>query len=227
MENIIQDKLFFKKIAKLNGIEVDDSQLDLMATYVDLLLKKNKVVNLISRKDVENIWENHIIHSISILFNMSFPKKATVLDLGTGGGLPGIPIKILLPEINLTLVDSIKKKINSLNEFICKLGLKNTRAIWSRVENLSNEHLNHYDVVISRAVAPLSDLIKWSYPLVKKNDASNISSALVVLKGGDLENELKQVRLYRKYKEIIIKDLFIAGINSTALQDKKVIIVRF
>lgn len=227
MENIIQDKLFFRKIAKLNGIEVDDAQLDLMVAYVDLLLEKNKVVNLISRKDIENIWENHIIHSISILFNFNFPKKATMLDLGTGGGLPGIPIKIIRPDVDLTLVDSIKKKIDSIDEFICKLGLKNTRAIWSRTENLSNEHLNHYDIVLSRAVAPLRDLIKWSYPLVKKEGASNISSTLVVLKGGDLENELKQAQLYGKYSEIIIKDLIIAGIDSTVLQDKKVIVVRF
>ncbi len=227
MENIIQDKLYFKKIAELNGIEVNNTQLDQMEAYVNLLLQKNNVVNLISRKDIDNIWENHIIHSVSIILNVSFPRKALILDLGTGGGLPGIPIKILLPEINLTLVDSIKKKINAINEFISKLELKNTSAIWSRVENLNKEHVNHYDIILSRAVAPLKDLIKWSYPFVKKYSTSNISSTLVVLKGGDLVNELKQAQLYGKYREMIIKDIFVAGTSSKALRDKKVIIVNF
>ncbi|MDI6780050.1 MAG: 16S rRNA (guanine(527)-N(7))-methyltransferase RsmG [Bacteroidota bacterium] len=227
MEKSNQYKLFLKKIANLNGIEVDDTQIDQMATYVDLLLEKNKVVNLISRKDTEKVWESHIIHSISILFKFSFPKNVTILDLGTGGGLPGIPVKILRPDIDLTLVDSIKKKIDAINEFVQKLRLLRTKAIWSRAEDLGKEHLNHYNIVISRAVAPLKDLIKWSYPLIKKGGTSTLSSVLIALKGGDLEKEIKQAKLYGKYKEIDVKDLIIAGIDTTVLEDKKIVVVKF
>ena len=219
--------IWLRKVLLFNNFKVEDTQIDLLNKYVDLLIKKNISVNLISRKGIENIWENHIIHSISILFNFSFPKKSTILDLGSGGGLPGIPLKILRPDIHLTLVDSIKKKVYAIDEFIQNLGLTQANAVWSRAEDLGKEHSNHYDTVISRAVAPLKDLISWSYPLIKKSRVTPLSSILVALKGGDLENEIKHAKLYGKCKEIIVNDLVVRGIDSTILQDKKIVVVRF
>jgi 16S rRNA (guanine527-N7)-methyltransferase len=227
MTELISKNIWLRKVLLSNNIKVEDAHIDLLSKYVDLLIEKNISVNLVSRKDIENIWENHIIHSISILFNFSFPKNSTILDLGSGGGLPGIPLKILQPDINLTLLDSIKKKVCAIDEFIQNLGLTQTNAVWSRAEDLGKEHLNHYDIVISRAVAPLKDLISWSYPLIKKCEATPLSSTLVALKGGHLESEIKHARLYGNCKEIIVNDLVIKGIDSTILQDKKIVVVRF
>lgn len=227
MTESISKNIWLRKILLANNFKVDDTQIDLLSKYVNLLIEKNISVNLVSRKDIDNIWENHIIHSISILFNFSFQKNSTILDLGSGGGLPGIPLKILRPDLHLTLVDSIKKKVCAIDDFIQNLGLTQTYTGWSRAEDLEKEHLNHYDIVVSRAVAPLKDLIKWSYPLVKKSGTTSLSSTLIALKGGDLESEIKQAELYGKYKEIIVNDLVIKGIDSTLLQDKKVVVVRF
>jgi 16S rRNA (guanine527-N7)-methyltransferase len=223
----IAKNIWLRKVLLANNFKVEENQINLLYKYVDLLIEKNISLNLVSRKDIDNIWENHILHSISILFNFSFPKNSTILDLGSGGGLPGIPIKILRPDINLTLVDSIKKKVSAIDEFIQKLVLTQTKAVWSRAEDLRKGHLNHYDTVISRAVAPLKELISWSYPLIKKTGATSLSSTLVALKGGDLESEIKHAKLYDKYKEILVNDLMIKGIDSTILQDKKFVVVRF
>jgi 16S rRNA (guanine527-N7)-methyltransferase len=206
MTELISKNIWLRKILLTNNFIVNDIQIELLSKYINLLIEKNISVNLVSRKDVDNIWENHIIHSISILFNFSIPNNSTILDLGSGGGLPGIPLKILRPDIRLTLVDSIKKKVCAIDEFIQNLRLTQTNAVWSRAEDLGKEHLNHYDIVISRAVAPLKDLIKWSYPLVKKSGTTSLSPTLVTLKGGDLGNEIKHARLYGKYKEIIVND---------------------
>jgi 16S rRNA (guanine527-N7)-methyltransferase len=227
MTESISKNIWVRKVLLFNNFKVEDTQIDLLSKYVELLIDKNFSVNLVSRKDIDNIWENHILHSISILFNFSFPKNYAILDLGSGGGLPGIPIKILRPDINLTLLDSIKKKVSAIDEFIQNLGLTQTNAVWSRAEDLGKEHFNHYDTVISRAVAPLKDLISWSYPLIKKTGATPLSSTLVALKGGDLESEIKHAKLYGKYKEIIVNELVIKGIDPTMLQDKKIVVVRF
>jgi len=219
--------IWLRKILLTNNLKVDDVQIDLLVDYVNLLLDKNNSVNLISRKDIENFWEKHIIHSASILFYYSFHKNFRILDLGSGGGLPGIPVKILQPNIELTLVDSVKKKVDATADFVKKLNLSRTKVIWSRAEDLGNEHLSHYDVVVSRAVAPLKDLIRWSYPLIKRSGTTPLGSTLIALKGGDLEDEIKHAKLYGKYKEIIVTDLVIKGIDSNILQDKKIVAVRF
>lgn len=238
METLNIDKLIFKKIANLNGIEVDDSQINLMESYMGLLLEKNSVINLISRKDVEFIWERHIIHSIAPLSLFSLPYGAEVLDLGTGGGLPGIPLKIMSPHIKLTLLDSINKKVTAIDEFITKLNLKNTIAVCSRAENLKKNFIQNFDVIISRAVTNLADLIKWSFPLLNtksKPHAGNPSSAkptisngsLIVYKGGDIEKEIKQAEVHKNYKSLKIFDLNIKGIDPTILHDKKIILINF
>lgn len=238
METLNQDKLLLKKIATLNGIEVDDSQINLLNKYFDLLLEKNKVVNLISRKDDEFLWERHIIHSIAPLSLFALPQSAEVLDLGSGGGLPGIPLKIIAPHIKLTLLDSINKKVAAIDEFIQKLNLKNTTAICSRAENLQKNFLKKFDIIFTRAVTNLADLIKWSRPLLNtkpKPQYDNLiagkhmlsSGSLIVYKGGDIENEIKQAELNRNYKSLKIFNLNIKGIDTTILHDKKIILINF
>jgi 16S rRNA (guanine527-N7)-methyltransferase len=238
METLNVGKLLFKKIVNLNGIEVDDSQINQMECYIDLLLEKNNVINLISRKDAEFIWERHIVHSIAPLSLFSLPQGADVLDLGTGGGLPGIPLKIMSPHIKLTLLDSINKKVVAIDEFITKLNLKKTIAVCSRAEILKKNFHKNFDIIFSRAVTNLADLIKWSVPLLNtksKPHTDNSSSgkpkipngSLIVYKGGDIEKEIKQVELHRNYKSLKIFDLNIKGIDPTILHDKKIILINF
>ncbi len=146
----------------------------------------NKKVNLISRKDFENFYLHHIIHSLSILkFNLIKEKKLKIIDLGTGGGLPGIPLSIVYEKNDFILVDSIKKKIQSIDKIINHLNIKNVKTINDRAENLNNEA----DIIVCRSVSSIDNIIAWSKNLVKKK------SKLILLKGGNVNKELKNIRL--------------------------------
>ena len=188
-------------VASANGLLLSEEQIQKLGEYGELLRAKNSVVNLISRKDEENILSKHILHSLTIILPAialaGIPSEAHVFDLGTGGGLPGIPIKIARPDISMTLCDSIGKKINAVKEIIHDLGLS-LNLITDRAENLAKtkEHKNKYDVVITRAVAPLDELVRWSHTLVKKG------GSLLSLKGGNLDEEIlkaKQLKSLHKY----------------------------
>ena len=155
----------------------------------------NSKINVISRKDIDNLFPHHIIHSLAIAKVLSFEPGTTLLDVGTGGGFPGIPLAILFPECQFTLIDSIGKKIKVASEIAKAIGLTNVTCIQERAE----EEKGKYDFVISRAVMPLTDLVK----LIRKNVSSKHQNAmpngLMVLKGGNLEGETHP---YRKYVEI-------------------------
>ncbi len=155
----------------------------------------NSKINVISRKDIDNLFPHHIIHSLAIAKVLSFEPGTTLLDVGTGGGFPGIPLAILFPECQFTLIDSIGKKIKVASEVAKAIGLTNVTCIQERAE----EEKGKYDFVISRAVMPLTDLVK----LIRKNVSSKHQNAmpngLMVLKGGNLEGETHP---YRKYVEI-------------------------
>lgn len=150
----------------------------------------NSKVNLISRKDVDNLFTNHILHSLSIANIIRFKSSTRILDVGTGGGFPGIPLAIFFPDCNFTLIDSIGKKINVVKSICDELSLSNVNAINDRVEN----HNDKYDFILSRAVARMDKF----YQLVKKNISSTSSNeklnGIISLKGGDLENELKDFK---------------------------------
>jgi len=151
----------FWTIASGNGIVLDKEQLERIERFAKELVYWNKQVNLISRKDEENVLENHILHSISLLKYLEIPPKSRCLDIGTGGGLPGIPIAIATGNISMLLIDSIAKKIKITNMLAKHTGLRNIEAICMRVENLAqnDKYLEHFDFVFARAVTKISDLL--------------------------------------------------------------------
>lgn len=159
--------------------QLKEQQKEQFIAFEQLLRQWNKKVNLISRKDTEYIFINHILHSLSLAFYMSFSSGEHVLDLGTGGGFPGIPLSVYFPKTHFTLVDSIAKKVNVVESMTRTLGLRNTKCVISRVENIKQM----YDFVVCRAVAPLGKIEKWCRPIYKKN--------IICLKGGDLTQEIK------------------------------------
>jgi len=148
----------------------------------------NEKINLISRKDIENLYPNHILHSLAILKFMKFKPQSRILDVGTGGGFPGIPLAIALPDVDFYLVDSIGKKINVVKDAIEVLGLKNVQAEHIRAEDLK---VGSFDFVVSRAVAPLPDLMRWSQKHISKIHKNILPNGLIALKGGDVKAEIK------------------------------------
>lgn len=146
----------------------------------------NSKINVISRKDIDNLYEHHILHSLGIAQLISFKPGTKVMDLGTGGGFPGIPLAIMFPEVHFHLVDSIGKKIRVCDEVRTALGLKNVTTEWTRGENLKEK----YDFVVSRAVMPLTDLVKLISKNVAKESHNAMPNGLICLKGGELEHEV-------------------------------------
>jgi len=146
----------------------------------------NAKINVISRKDIENLYEHHILHSMAIAKVITFHPGSTVLDIGTGGGFPGIPLAILFPEVHWTLIDSIGKKIRVAQEIASAIGLKNVTIKQLRAE----EEKGKYDFIVSRAVMPLGDLKKLIQKNISAKQQNAMPNGLIVLKGGDLQAEV-------------------------------------
>lgn len=168
----------------------------------------NSKINVISRKDEDHLYEKHVLHSLSIAAVFNFKDGMNVLDLGTGGGFPGIPLAIFFPAVNFYLADSIGKKIKVVQAVADELELKNVTAHHTRAEDIKNKK---FDTVVSRAVAPLGELWKWSKPLLKtatKNPSAPVAGelpvpyGLVCLKGGDLAAEISESGCRPKMMEI-------------------------
>lgn len=155
-------------------------------------LEWNSKINLISRKDEENFEERHILHSLSIAKVIKFSPGTQILDLGTGGGFPGLPLAIFFPEVQFTMADSIGKKIMVVNDLIDKLELSNAKGVHTRAEQLKDK----YDFVTNRAVAPVTELLKWSQNLISQKHRNTLPNGLLCLKGGDLKEELKPFKKY-------------------------------
>ncbi|MDC6456441.1 16S rRNA (guanine(527)-N(7))-methyltransferase RsmG [Flavobacteriaceae bacterium] len=168
-----------------------DQFISLEALYQDWNLK----INVVSRKDIEELYLRHVLHSLAIAKFISFNPGAQVLDVGTGGGFPGIPLAILFPETQFTLVDAIGKKIKVVQEVVDGLGLENVRAIHQRVE----EDNNQYDFVVSRAVAVMPTFMRWIKGRIKKVSEHPIKNGVLYLKGGDLGEELQDYRTVQIY----------------------------
>ncbi len=168
----------------------------------------NDKINVISRQDIENLTERHVLHSLAIARVIGFGPDAQVLDLGTGGGFPGIPLAIFFPETNFTLVDGTGKKIKVVQEVAEALGLKNVTAIHSRVEDLKMN--GQFDFVLSRGVAPIDKLLVWGQKFLKKKHFHALPNGILALKGGDLRAEIKALPGKGKnYSDIFkIKDFF-------------------
>lgn len=179
-----------KLLEKLNKIQlnVNDEVLNKFWVYMTNLLEWNEKINLTAITDEDDIILKHFIDSLTILEYI--PEKSNVIDVGTGAGFPGIPLKIVREDINMTLMDSLNKRITFLNEIINKLGLKKINAIHSRAEELAKmpEHREKYDIAVSRAVANLSTLSEYMIPFVK------VGGKCICMKGSNIEEELKTAK---------------------------------
>jgi 16S rRNA (guanine527-N7)-methyltransferase len=217
------DWLEFWTICSANGIVMDKDQIDVVKRYVGELQKWNNKVNLISRKDEDNIPTKHILHSLSFLKYYQMPNKAICLDVGTGGGLPGIPISIARPDINMTLVDSISKKMKITSMLADHTGRKKLRAICSRAEDLvsDKQHRYRYDFIFARAVKRMERVLDWVKPLLKKK------GKVVFYKGGDLTEEIEEAKKIFPKLFVEEKDIDIIGIDSFKKEDKKLIVCWF
>ncbi|HCM76698.1 MAG TPA: 16S rRNA (guanine(527)-N(7))-methyltransferase RsmG [Cytophagales bacterium] len=163
----------------------------------------NDKINVISRKDVDNLYCNHVLHSLGIAKVMSFRPAASVLDVGTGGGFPGIPLAILFPEAQFHLVDSIGKKITVVNEVSKSLGLKNVTGEKIRAEEIKNKQ---YDFVVSRAVTRMREFYGWVNKKIKKDSVHELDNGILYLKGGDLEEEMNELK--KPYSIFSLSDYF-------------------
>ena len=168
-----------------------DQFIALEALYQDWNLK----INVVSRKDIEELYLRHVLHSLAIAKFISFNPGAHILDVGTGGGFPGIPLAILFPETHFTLVDAIGKKIKVVEEVVAGLGLENVIAKHQRVE----EDKYQYDFVVSRAVAAMPTFMRWIKGRIKKVSEHPIKNGVLYLKGGDLSEELQDYRTVQIY----------------------------
>ena len=164
-----------------------DNQLVQFQKLEELYHDWNAKINVISRKDIDELYVKHILHSLGIAKVMNFEPKATVLDVGTGGGFPGIPLAILFPETRFYLIDVIAKKIKVVNEVVAALGLENVKAEQLRAENMKGE----FDFIVSRAVTNMPDFVSWIKDKIKKQNKHKLKNGILYLKGGDLTEELK------------------------------------
>lgn len=158
----------------------------------------NAKINVVSRKDINNLYEHHILHSMAIAKFISFKPGSSILDIGTGGGFPGIPLAILFPDVQFTLIDSIGKKIRVAQEIASAIGLKNVSIKQLRAE----EEKGKYDFVVSRAVMPLGDLRKLITKNIGKQQQNSMPNGLIVLKGGDLQAEVFPFRNVAETEEL-------------------------
>ena len=177
--------------------ELTSFQISQFETLVELYNYWNSKINLISRKDINEIEVRHFLHSLSIAKFFSFKPKTNVLDIGTGGGFPGIPLAVIFPEVNFHLTDSIGKKIKVVNEIKNNLGLKNVYAEHIRSENVKNS----YDFIVNRAVTNMSNLVSLIGDKISNiNNHGSINNGIISLKGGDLENELNPFKNSKIYQ---------------------------
>ncbi|TFD97176.1 16S rRNA (guanine(527)-N(7))-methyltransferase RsmG [Dysgonomonas capnocytophagoides] len=172
-----------------------DKQKAQFAALYDLYLDWNSKINVISRKDIENLYTHHVLHSLGIAKVISFKPGSSIMDVGTGGGFPGVPLAILFPETRFLLVDSIGKKIKVATEVSNAIGLENISFRHCRAQ----EEKGKFDFVVSRAVMPLEELVKIIKKNVSKEQQNSLPNGLICLKGGELEGE---VAPFRKYAEI-------------------------
>lgn len=171
---------------------------DLYPLYADW----NEKINVISRKDITNLYVNHVLHSLAVAKVISFRPGAHILDVGTGGGFPGIPLAILFPETNFHLVDSIGKKITVVKRVAEGVGLGNVSAEQIRAEQLTGR----YDFIVSRAVTRLKEFYGWVHQKIKKESVHNKDNGILYLKGGDISQEADELR--RPYQVFDISEFF-------------------
>ena len=183
--------------------EFDDKQLKQFAALKELYKEWNSKINVISRKDIESLYLKHVLHSLAIAAVIEFQPGTQIIDIGTGGGFPGVPLAIFFPDAKFHLVDSIAKKLKVIDGVAEAIGLTNVTTQHIRAEEIKNRQ---FDFVVSRAVAPIKDLWKWAYPLIKKGNKQELANGMICLKGGDLAQEIAESTV--KPRMISINDIF-------------------
>jgi 16S rRNA (guanine527-N7)-methyltransferase len=201
--------------------DFDEGQLKQLQSLDALYKDWNSKVNVISRKDIDGLYEKHVLHSLSIAASFDLKPGMEVIDIGTGGGFPGIPLAIFFPDVKFHLVDSIGKKLKVVEAIAGSIGLRNITVQHTRVEDIRNRK---FDLAVSRAVAPLNDLLKWSTPLLKKrkpvarmaDDDLPVPNGLICLKGGDLAEEIaatnarpRIMEIYQIFREEYFREKFV------------------
>ena len=181
---------------------LNQRQIDQFAMLGDLYRHWNAQINVVSRKDLENLYERHVLHSLAIAKIFQFIPETQILDVGTGGGFPGIPLAIFFPEVRFTLIDSIGKKIKVVNEVSQALKLANVSALQTRVEEMNEK----FDFVVSRAVTTLPEFCVWTLPRLLINGKNEKPNGILYLKGGDIESEIRATSL--KFKTYEISEIF-------------------
>lgn len=166
-----------------------DKQVQHFAALEALYKDWNSKINVISRKDIDSLYLKHVLHSLSIAAIIDFQPGTQIIDIGTGGGFPGIPLAIFFPEVQFHLVDSIAKKLTIIKAVAETLELTNVTTQHIRAEDIKNKQ---FDFAVSRAVAPIKDLWHWAYPLIKKGNKNSLANGLICLKGGDLAQEISE-----------------------------------
>jgi 16S rRNA (guanine527-N7)-methyltransferase len=194
---------------------VSPAQKNQFENLYDLYKEWNEKINVISRKDIDNLYVNHVLHSLGLAKIIAFKPGAKILDVGTGGGFPGIPLAIFFPETQFHLVDSIGKKITVVKNVADALGLKNLKAEQIRAEQIKDE----YDFIVSRAVTRLKEFYGWVHRLAKKKSTHDLYNGILYLKGGDLDEELAELK--KPYQLFALSDYF----KEEFFETKKVVYV--
>ena len=196
---------------------ISDTQKDHFSRLQKLYSLWNEQINVISRKDTENFYERHVLHSLGIAKVMEFKDGSSILDIGTGGGFPGIPLAILFPNCQFTLVDSIGKKIKVANEVALALGLSNVKGIHARAELIPDK----FDFIVSRAVTAMPAFLTWIDKKIKKENKNELPNGILYLKGGDLNEEMRTVK--KKYTIHDLNKIF----EEDFFETKKVVYVKW
>ena len=191
-------------------------QEELLEKFADLLLEWNKKVNLVSRRDIDHLWERHILHSLAIAKIIDF-KTARVIDIGSGGGFPGVPLAIMFPETNFTLIDTIAKKVTALEGILDGIGLENAQALRAHSKDVTEK----YDFVVARAVADFRKFYRQTKHLVRRRQITSLPNGIFYLKGGDFQQEIAsfgdRVKIFR------ISEFF----TEPFFETKKIIYLKF
>lgn len=187
-----------------------------IATLDKLYLEWNEKINVISRKDTDNFYERHVLHSLAISKIIEFKKDTKILDIGTGGGFPGVPLAIMYPECNFVLVDSIGKKVKVVDEVCKALGLSNVIGMHERAENINDK----FDFIVSRAVTAMPKFLPWTKGKFTKENRNDLKNGILYLKGGDLEGEMADVN--KKIQYYAIEDFYAEGF----FKSKKVVYIQ-
>ncbi len=203
---------YFTDLTKSQRMQFEELQ--------ELYTEWNEKINVISRKDIDSLYEKHVLHSLALAKFISFKPKTRILDIGTGGGFPGIPLAILFPEVSFVLCDSIAKKVHVAEQISETIGLRNTDFVIGRAEQLREP----FDFIVSRAVAPMVKLYRWTHKLLAEKNFNSITNGFILLKGGDLREEEKE--LLALNKKLLIQEVLLPSyFEEPFFETKKIVYI--